>query len=322
MNIVVLLVLVIELCSFLAQNGLIRNLRREQVGLTGSFKTEILTTTFSQWLSVCFSKSGSSVPMILMPRQSDKECIPSNQVICRQSEKRHCGCFKNIPEIQSRPPFDHSSHSSLESKPVTSHTCSSLSFPPLGLLGLSWPSSMPPWTLSTTPTATTTTGTTTTMTTTTTTTTSTLQIWTRSKWICSLSWQVLNKQKIKIQKSLGRGLRSRRSVCKQRNGAVGSVARFSFLNSFLMDGKFSLKIFQNQGWRSLPWALVQGALNLSSLRSLPCLPGKTESREDFLWRAISQTAREVSAYSDGHHIVERLNRLLVISHKIFNNRYL
>merc|ERR1719397_806975 len=27
-----------------------------------------------------YSKSGSSVPMILMPRQSDKECIPSNQL--------------------------------------------------------------------------------------------------------------------------------------------------------------------------------------------------------------------------------------------------
>merc|ERR1712079_644411 len=27
-----------------------------------------------------YSKSGSPVPMILMPRQSDKECIPSNQL--------------------------------------------------------------------------------------------------------------------------------------------------------------------------------------------------------------------------------------------------
>ena len=27
-----------------------------------------------------YRKGGSSVPMILMPSQSDKECIPSNQV--------------------------------------------------------------------------------------------------------------------------------------------------------------------------------------------------------------------------------------------------
>ena len=58
MNIVVLLVLVIELCSFLAQNGLIRNLRREQVGLTGSFKTEILTTTFSTMIECLFQQVG------------------------------------------------------------------------------------------------------------------------------------------------------------------------------------------------------------------------------------------------------------------------
>merc|ERR1712032_119337 len=66
--------------------------------------------------------------------------------------------------------------------------------------------------------------------------------------IANLNTQQMNMQFVMA----GRGLRSRRSVCKEHNGAVGSVARFSFLNSFIMDWKFSQKIFQNQGWRSLP----------------------------------------------------------------------
>merc|ERR1712032_870942 len=66
--------------------------------------------------------------------------------------------------------------------------------------------------------------------------------------IANLNTQQMNMQFVMA----GRGLRSRRSACKQRNGAIGSVARFSFLNSFIMDWKFSQKIFQNQGWRSLP----------------------------------------------------------------------
>ena len=93
MNIVVLLVLVIELCSFLAQNGLIRNLRREQVGLTGSFKTEILTTTFSTMIECLFQQVG-----FLCANDSDAAAIrqgvhPFQSGDLQTIRKRHFGCF-------------------------------------------------------------------------------------------------------------------------------------------------------------------------------------------------------------------------------------
>merc|ERR1712156_246184 len=85
----------------------------------------------------------------------------------------------------------------------------------------------------------------------------------------------LNSQQMNMQFVMaGRGLRTRRSVCKERNGAIGSAARV---------GAAYLEL----------WYRVQSA-------STPCVLA-----------LVCQTAREVSAYSDSHHLVERLNRLLV-----------
>merc|ERR1712156_1055430 len=86
----------------------------------------------------------------------------------------------------------------------------------------------------------------------------------------------LNSQQMNMQFVMaGRGLRTRRSVCKERNGAIGSAARV---------GAAYLEL----------WYRVQSA-------STPCVLA-----------LVCQTAREVSAYSDSHHLVERLNRLLLL----------
>ena len=111
MNIVVLLVLVIELCSFLAQNGLIRNLRREQVGLTGSFKTEILTTTFFPMIECLFQQVGflgaddsdaAAIGQGVHPFQSgDLQTIRKKDTV---------GAFKISQRSNPAHLFDHSSH--------------------------------------------------------------------------------------------------------------------------------------------------------------------------------------------------------------------
>merc|ERR1712192_177350 len=186
--------------------------------ISSPMKTNTSTGQYAEWTKDelaegmgtgrAYSKSGSSVPMILMPRQSDKECIPSNQL----SSIGFVGFILAVINASMNIVNNANSNNNNRNNNNNNDNIN----------------------------------------------------------IANLNTQQMNMQFVMA----GRGLRSRRSVCKERNGAVGSVARV---------GATYLELWYR----------------LHSI-SPPCV----------LYR-VCQTAREVSAYSDSHHLVEQLNRLLV-----------
>jgi len=169
--------------------------------ISSPMKTNTSTGQYAEWTKDelaegmgtgrAYSKSGSSVPMILMPRQSDKECIPSNQL----SSIGFVGFILAVINASMNIVNNANSNNNNRNNNNNENNDNNDNIN-----------------------------------------------------IANLNTQQMNMQFVMA----GRGLRSRRSVCKERNGAVGSVA--------------------SQGWCYLSRALVPAALHLSSLCPLPRLP--------------------------------------------------